>query len=141
LAGLTPEPGLVIPFHYLWRREHEAGEESGRKARPCVVVVAVVRGPGDRLRVAVSPVTSRDPGETRAAVEIPPRVKRHLGLDAVRSWVICDEHNEFDWPGLDGAVTPSGKAAYGYIPDALVDRVRAEVRAALRRGGLKGVPR
>jgi hypothetical protein len=28
----APEPGLVIPFVYLWRREREAGEESGRKS-------------------------------------------------------------------------------------------------------------
>ena len=35
------ERGLVIPFVYLWRREHEAGEESGRKIRPLLIVVAV----------------------------------------------------------------------------------------------------
>ena len=141
MAGQPPAPGLVFPFVYLWRREHERGEESGRKPRPCVVVIAVTAAPGGAIRVVVSPITSQNPGETRAAVEMPRRVKAHLGLDAERSWVICDEYNEFIWPGVDAALTPGGEAAYGYAPDALVDRIRAELRAAIVRGGLKGVAR
>jgi hypothetical protein len=39
-------------------------------------------------------------------------------LDAAASWVICDEYNEFDWPGVDLGTTPKGKSVFGYIPDA-----------------------
>jgi hypothetical protein len=36
-----PEPGLVIHFGYLWRHEHEAGQEDGSTSRPCLIVMAV----------------------------------------------------------------------------------------------------
>lgn len=33
--------GLVIRYSYLWAREHDRGEESGRKDRPvCVQIIA-----------------------------------------------------------------------------------------------------
>lgn len=140
-SRIAPEPGLVIPYAYLWRREHEAGEESGRKTRPGLVVVVATRKHAGGMRVAIAPITSQDPDLTRSAVELPRRVKAHLGLNAPRSWVICDEYNEFDWPGVDLGVTPDGKVAYGYAPDTLVEQVRAEMRAARTRGALKAVPR
>lgn len=141
MARLTPEPGLVVPYVYLWRREHEAGEESGRKARPAVVVIVIVQTESGSPRVAVAPVTSQEPDASRSAVEIPRRVLTHLGLPAQRSWVICDEYNAFDWPGPDLSVTAAGKASYGYVPDALIERIRAEMRAARDRGALKRVAR
>ena len=55
--------------------------------------------------------------------------------------MICDEYSEFLWPGVDAALTPGGEAAYGYAPDALVERIRADMRAAIARGGLKGIVR
>ena len=65
----------------------------------------------------------------------------HLGLTGGRSWVICDEYNEFDWPGVDLDTTPSGAAAYGFMPDAFIERVRAELRTARIRRALRNVPR
>ena len=64
-------------------------------------------------------------------------------VDARRgqAWVICDEYNEFDWPGVDLVTTPSGGRTFGFVPGALVERVRAELRAARARGALKPVPR
>lgn len=141
MPDIAPEPGLVIPYVYLWRREHEAGEESGRKARPSLIVVAVTIAATGKLRVAVCPITSQPPDASRSAIEVPARVKTHLDLDAGRSWVICDEYNEFDWPGVDLDTTPTGAAAFGFVPDPLVERVRAEMRAALARGALKRIPR
>ena len=77
----------------------------------------------------------------RTAVELPPRVKAYLGLSAPRSWIICDEYNEFAWPGVYLEATPAGGASFGFVPDALLERVRIEFRAARARGALKGVPR
>lgn len=141
MPELVPEPGLVIPYVYLWRREHDAGEESGRKARPALVVVALTIVESGRTRVAVCPITSQAPAADRAAIEVPPRVKVHLGLDAPRSWIICDEYNEFDWPGVDLDLTPTGNPSFGFVPQALVEQVRTELRAARARGALKVVPR
>jgi len=39
--------------------------------------------------------------EPNVAVEIPLRVKEHLGLDSECSWVIPEEVNVFTWPGFD----------------------------------------
>lgn len=141
MPELVPEPGLVIAYAYLWRREHERGEESGRKARPSLIVVASLIAATGRLRVVACPITTQRPDPSRAFVEVPPRVRAHLGLEASQSWVICDEYNEFDWPGVDLAATPAGERAFGFAPDGLVARVRAELRAARARGALKSVPR
>src|SRR5215470_659117 len=136
----VPEPGPVIPFGYLSRHEHEAGEESGRKIRPCLIVAVVRRSP-NKARVAVAPLTTQAPDTERSALAIPARVRTHLGLDAAASWVICDEYNEFDWPGVDLGTTPKGKNVFGYVPDPLLEQVRAEVLVAKKRGALKGVAR
>jgi hypothetical protein len=79
----------------------EAGEESDRKIRPCLIAVAVRRSSAGKVRVAVAPVTTQVPDTARSTVAIPKRVRTDLGLDAAASWVICDEYNEFDWPGVD----------------------------------------
>ena len=55
--------------------------------------------------------------------------------------MICDEYHEFDWPGADLGTTPKGKSVFGYIPDALLEQVRAEMLAARKRRALKSVPR
>ena len=79
--------------------------------------------------------------DARRAVALPPRVKTHLGLDDRSSRVICDEYNEFDWPGVDLDVTTKGRPDYGFVPDALIDRVRAQMRDARSRGTLRGTVR
>ena len=37
----APQPGLVVRFSYLWKREADAGREEGVKDRPCAVVIAI----------------------------------------------------------------------------------------------------
>lgn len=69
------------------------------------------------------------------------RVKAHLGLDAPRCWITCDEYNAFDWPGVDLLPTPIVAPAYGLVPNELIEAVRAEMRAARAHSGLKGVAR
>lgn len=46
-------------------------------------------------------ITHVPPTKSGAAIEIPARVKQHLGLDDERSWVVLDEFNVFTWPGFD----------------------------------------
>jgi hypothetical protein len=99
----NPEPGLVISYAYLWHHEHRAGQEEGRKDRPCVIVLAVEREADGEAIVTVLPIAHDAPADRTSAVEIPLPVKRHLGLDEDRSWVVVDEGNEFLWPGYDKA--------------------------------------
>ena len=84
----NPEPGLVISYAYLWHHEHQAGQEEGRKDRPSVIVLAVEREGEDATIVTVLPITHSAPADPTSAVEIPSPVKRHLGLDDDRSWIV-----------------------------------------------------
>lgn len=122
MALPAPEPGLVIPYAYLWRHEHGRGREEGRKIRPVVVVLAVRSAKGGSPRVTVAPIThSPPPSDDGATLELPPRVKQALGLDDERSWIVLDEVNQFTWPGYDIRPVPGSRDrfAYGFIPPRL----------------------
>ncbi|MEI9804437.1 MAG: hypothetical protein WDN48_08220 [Pseudolabrys sp.] len=120
----TPEPGLVISYAYLWHRERQAGQDEGRKDRPSVIVLAVERQADDATLVTVLPITHRPPADPTGAVEIPAAVKRHLGLDDQRSWVIVAEGNEFDWPGYDlRKIGREDRFDYGFLPPRFFNRI------------------
>jgi hypothetical protein len=137
-----PVPGLVIAYEFLWQREHERKRTEGAKARPCVIVVRIERE-NDRLKVAVSPITHAPPDAQTPAIEIPARVKKHLGLDSERSWIVLNELNEFTWPGLDlrPVSRSTGRFDYGHLPPNLFLRVVNAIRDAWRRGDGKTVRR
>ena len=101
MAIPTPEPGLVISYAYVWDHEAQSGQEEGRKDRPCVITLAVERNQDEETVVTVLPVTHRPPDDATAVVEIPPAIKKHLGLDDQRSWVVVSEGDQFVWPGYD----------------------------------------
>ena len=113
----TPEPGLVISYAYLWDHEAQSGQDEGRKDRPCVIALAIERSQDGETIVTVLPVTHTPPQDQMSAVEIPQGVKRNLGLDDSRSWVIVSEGDLFIWPGYDLRKTPNGvRYDYGYLP-------------------------
>jgi hypothetical protein len=126
----TPEPGLVVSYSYLWNREAQDGQEEGRKDRPCVIALAVQRRQDGETWVTVLPVTHSPPQEVAAAVEIPSAVKRHLGLDDARSWVVVSEGDQFVWPGYDLRKTPGGERYdYGFLPPRFFASILAAFRA------------
>ena len=84
-------------------------------------------------RVFVFPITHSLPGEQDAAIELPPRVKVHLGLDEARSWVIINECNSFDWPGYDLRATTKGQFFYGHLPPRLFERIRIAIVEQIER--------
>ena len=125
----APEPGLVISYAYLWRHEHNRGQEEGRKDRPCLIVLAV-EGDGRRTpRVTVAAITHTQPHVDAFAVELPLKVKQHLGLDDERSWIILDEVNQFDWPGFDLRSVPgrSDRFDYGFVPPRLYEAAKSKL--------------
>ncbi|MDB5522777.1 MAG: hypothetical protein JWM58_540 [Rhizobium sp.] len=137
-----PQLGLVISYAYLWRREHRTGQSEGLKDRPCVVVLAVDKGVDGTVITVVS-VTHTQPEDIAIAVELPQAVKRHLGLDSERFWVMLDEGNRFVWPGFDLRLVPrsNGRYDYGFIPPRLFAAIvaRFEIVWAEQQGRL--VPR
>lgn len=91
---------MVISYAYLWRYEHQAGKQEGRKHRPAVIVLAIEKQDETKI-VTVAPITHGEPRDLSNCVEIPQRVKQQLGLDHKKSWVILSEVNQFAWPGYD----------------------------------------
>lgn len=127
----NPEPGLVVCYEFLWSHEHDDGEESGLKKRPCAIILAAETERGQTC-VTVAPITHRNPREAIEGVEIPPKVKAHLGLDTARSWIIATELNTFVWPGYDLYPVPGGRPGqfdYGFLPPRLFDQVKARILA------------
>jgi PemK-like, MazF-like toxin of type II toxin-antitoxin system len=130
----TPHPGLVIRYAYLWSNEAERGSESASKDRPCAIVLAkqVVEG---RTVVTVVPVTHTPPSHAAEAIEIPSHIKRLLGLDDQRSWVVLSEVNDFLWPGPDLVPVPGTtphRFDYGTLPPGFFRNVRDNLIALVK---------
>lgn len=138
-----PHAGLVIRYAYLWSREAALGRDEGVKDRPCAVLLAAQTRDG-RTAVTVLPVTHTLPTDPAHAVEIPAKVKRRLGLDGDRSWIVLTEVNQFFWPGPDlrpVAGDESGGVAYGELPGDLYRQVRDRWLTLYDRGLMKQVAR
>jgi hypothetical protein len=137
-----PEPGLVINYAYLWHHEHLAGIEDGRKDRPSVIVLCVTPVEGSVPIVTILPITHSAPADASFAIEIPAAIKRHLGLDEARFWIVIAEGNEFAWPGYDIRKTPgSDDYVYGFLPPRFFKEVRDAFVACHRAGRALMAPR
>ncbi|OHV86990.1 hypothetical protein ORS3428_07440 [Mesorhizobium sp. ORS 3428] len=138
-----PVPGLVISYSYLWAQEYKDGAEDGRKDRPCAIVAArrVVEG---REVVTVVPITHTAPTDPADAIELPAPLKAHLGLDAMPSWVVVSETNDFLWPGPDLRPIPGSRPArfqYGMLPPRFYTHLRDRILQAHARRALRKVQR
>jgi hypothetical protein len=80
------------------------------------------------------------PAADTIAVEIPPKVARHLSLDPDRSWVIASEVNIDVWPSPDlrPVSRKSDTCAYGFLPPRLF-RSLLDRFAEARRSGMAGL--
>jgi hypothetical protein len=87
------------------------------------VVAAIARKGGTQLVVA--PITHAAPMGPADAIELPPNVKKQIGLDSDRSWIVLTELNSFIWPGPDIRIAPGQQSPhYDAIPDWLFFDVR-----------------
>ena len=76
-------------------------------------------------------------------MEIPHRVKQHLGLDDDRSFVILDEVNQFIWPGYDLRPIPGQQRdiTYGFLPPRLFNQIRSGILEIILQKRGKIIPR
>ena len=126
----TPEAGLVVHYEFLWSHEHADGATEGEKRRPALIIAATKEG--NETTVILAPITHLMPRGTGTSVEIPTKVKAHLGLDEDRSWVILTELNKFTWPGFhlyQVPNSPPGTFEYGFIPPALFKQIKESIVA------------
>ena len=129
----TPKPGLVIRYAFLWRNDAAQGREEGAKDRPCAIVLTSLTRDGETM-VTVVPVTHAQPPHPSLAVEMPASVKRRLGLDNDRSWIVVTDANRFKWPGPDLRPQSSGdmsSVAFGELPAWLFKAVRDTLADAI----------
>lgn len=101
-----------------------------------VVLGTVVRD--DRTQLLVAPITHAAPDNEADAVEIPANVKRQLGLDRARSWIVVTELNRFIWPGPDLRIVPGQDSPfYDVLPDWLYRRVQEALTRQVKASRLK----
>ena len=128
------EQGDVAEFHYLWHREAEKGEESGRKPRP---VCVVIKTPGNPDVVFLFPFTSRQPLANQLALHVPEIECRRIGL-ASPCWIILDEFNRVEMD-KDYDFVPTGPI--GSVSAALLREMDPTIKQTARTSAIKAVKR
>lgn len=132
MSGLVP--GEVYFYNYLWRREQLSGEESGRKARPAVLIF---RSATDPARLFLFPITTQRPDASREAIDIPKSERDRCGLGQP-CWLIIDEFNiTLDTRSYDFAsLTPLGR-----LSDRFYATLARRIASVIRAGAAKHVKR
>lgn len=128
------ERGQVVRFHYVWKRQADAGEESGRKARP---VCITVRSEGNPGRLFLFPITSQPPAAGKLALAFNQMECRRAGL-TFPCWIILDEYNLVD---LDKAYDFEGTKPIGIVSPAFLTEIARIIKQAAITGRLSGVKR
>jgi hypothetical protein len=94
-----PPIGSLIAYEYLWLSQ-SAVREDAVKVYPAALIFAKKLIGGVTLAHAVG-VSHKPPAPSEKALEIPRKLKRHLGLDDQPAWIYTDQINQFAWPGYD----------------------------------------
>jgi hypothetical protein len=128
------EQGDVAEFHYLWHREAEKGEESGRKSRP---VCIVIKTPGNPDVVFLFPFTSKQPLDGQLALHVPEIECRRIGL-ASPCWIILDEFNRVE---MDKDYDFVSTEPIGSVSAAFLREMAATIKQAARTSAIKAVKR
>lgn len=122
---LRAESGLVILYSYLWAREHDRGEDAGRKDRPACVQI-LFGSQGARLAL-LFPITSQPPLIDASALAIPHTEARRVGL-RLPAWVVVNEWNEDDLTVSPFVAAP---APLGSFSRAFCQEIRHAAVAAI----------
>lgn len=140
-----PRPGLVIRYDFLWKEEELAGQEHGRKDRPCAIILASKQRDDESRNVILCPITHSPPSPGESAVEIPPAVARNLNLDSEQSWIKTHQVNTVQWHKdyIPYGVVPAyeGQWAFGQLPYELGKQAFEQVHEQSRQRSLENVRR
>jgi hypothetical protein len=94
-----PPIGNLVAYEYLWLSQQNIRED-GAKGLSSSLIFAKKIIASVTLAYAVG-MSHKPPDASEKAIEVPRKLKRHLGLDEDPSWVYTDQLNEFTWPGPD----------------------------------------
>jgi hypothetical protein len=126
--------GDLVRYYYLWAREADAGEESGRKARP---VCIVVRTPATPSALFLFPLTSQKPDRSRSHLAISEIECRRGGLH-YPSWLILDEYNRVQADEAYDLVTTTPIGAFS---PAFVRKIAGVIKETAAQRRLRGIVR
>jgi hypothetical protein len=116
------DAGEVYEFSYLWKRQAEEGEESGRKDRPVCLAVTSGQNP---TALFLFPITSQKPSPGREAIAIAEIECGRANLDHP-SWLVIDELNYTTTDNLVDFVGLSPRGAFSAAFLAIIaQRIRA----------------
>lgn len=135
--------GLVVRYEYLWHRR-AGGAGTGDKDHPACVVATYRQQGRPEDFVVYLPISHTQPSGDEEGIELPDDVKKKIGLDSARQWVLLSECNVDTWP-FDLRQIPGrpGRFHYGHFPpnmfkfvrDAFVERYKAKRVNQVSRGG------
>jgi hypothetical protein len=94
-----PPIGHVIAYEYLWSSKAKR-QEDGEKTYPTALLLAKKDEFGATIVYALG-ISHMPPAAPRRALQVPPKLCRHIGLDDRPQWIYTDELNLFVWPGPD----------------------------------------
>lgn len=134
---IKAETGLVLRYSYLWAREHDRGEESGRKTRPTCVQVIVSSQHGSEISL-LFPITSQPPNPGTRALALPEMEAQRARI-RLPAWVIVDEWNEeID---LERSFFIDDPKPLGAFSKAFMKRIREAAIEAIKAKRYRAIPR
>ena len=140
---VSPRPGDVIRYAYLWTNERDANREEASKDRPSAVVLTVRDDAGDPS-IFVVPIIPRRPERAKDGEELAAATRKRLNLQDAPCWVLVSDVNRFIWPGPDlrPVERPAGAFyRHGALPADQFRRIRDAVLQRARTHRLGVVPR
>lgn len=126
--------GEIVRYGYLWAREADSGEESGRKSRPVCVAVRTSSKPA---ALFLFPITRQKPDSARFHFAISEIECRRGGL-SFPSYLIIDEYNHVP---VDAAYDLESPHPIGAFSPAFMRKVAARIKDVATRSRLRGVRR
>ena len=146
---IPPKPpvGWLIAYEYIWASSFRDRDE-GNKTYP-VAIVAASQDLGPFRVAYVLAISHSPPKAGDRAIEVPRKLKRHLGLDDEPSWIYTDQANVFAWPGpdlrpadrLSSLPRAAGTCVIGPLPSDWFKVITAHFEESRRLGLLKLRPR
>lgn len=86
--------GLVLNYPYLWRWQHQAGQDNAEKDRPACLAIALWHEPQKLTHLVILPIPGTPPFKDRRALEILALELRRAGLSIFKqAWLTVDEYN------------------------------------------------
>lgn len=130
----TAPIGSLIAYEFLWSSQSNTREDGAKVYPTAVIIVRTDIGP--RPLVYALGISHKPPLPDERAMEVPPKLARHLGLDDRQMWIYTNQLNVFTWPGPDlrpaewltSRVDARGGCVIGALPTDWFEKVKLHLK-------------